>query len=86
MNEKRSLTVPITRELHEIVDMVLMRKQEPRLRLADVVHGEPEVPVGPNARRGGNRRFAVNQRHQMADFGVGDRGLDKAQRRDIDGF
>ncbi len=86
MDEERRLAVPFAREFDEVGDMRLARQHEAGLRLADVVHGESQMPVRPDAGRRVDEGLAVDQRHEMADIGVGDRGLDQAQGRDIDGF
>ena len=77
--------IPVPRppgEVYELDDeighMRLAGKHEPGLRLADVVHGEPEMPVGHDAGRRVDQGLAVDQCHQVADIGVGDRGLDQA--------
>ena len=50
--------------------MVLARRHQTGLRLANVVHAKFEMPVGANARRRIDQGLAVDQRHQMADAGV----------------
>ena len=86
MDQERRLAVPFERKPDQVLDMRLARKHEAGLRFADIVHGEPEMPIGPDARRRDDQGLAVDQRHEMADARVGDRGLDQAERCDVDGF
>src|SRR5262249_60066979 len=84
MNQKRRLAVPGEGEADEVRYVALAREHEARLRLADVIHGKAQMPLGPDARRRVNERLVVDQGYEMAHAGVGDGGLDQAERRDID--
>ncbi len=80
MHDKRRASVPAADEGEKIGHMLLARAGHPVHRRRDIVDGEVQMIFRRDARRAGDRRLMIDQRHDMPGTGLSDRLGEAGQR------